>query len=121
MVCQYNEKLAVIRGPYPAFCLTIMLAAIFVSCATVAHAAKARSVAQAHIVVSEATAETRVPALSDITAVLRAQFRVAPMESLKIARRHAHRVALNMQRFDASLRREGSTHPRRSKERSNRN
>jgi soluble lytic murein transglycosylase-like protein len=63
-----------------------MLAAIFVSCATAAHAADAQPVAQAPIVAREATSETSLPALSDITAMLRAQFRVAPMESLKIAR-----------------------------------
>ncbi|MFM0259622.1 lytic transglycosylase domain-containing protein [Paraburkholderia sediminicola] len=73
-------------GRYPASGLTIMLAAIFVSCATAAHADDAQPVAQAPIVASETTSETSLPALSDITAVLRAQFRVAPMESLKIAR-----------------------------------
>lgn len=73
-------------GLNPASGLTIMLAAIFVSCATAAHAADAQPVAQAPIVASEATSEAGLPALSDITAVLRAQFRVEPMESLKIAR-----------------------------------
>jgi soluble lytic murein transglycosylase-like protein len=73
-------------GRYPVSGLTIMLAAIFVSCATAAHAADAQPVAQAPIVASEATSETSLPALSDITTMLRAQFRVAPMESLKIAR-----------------------------------
>ncbi|MFM0344851.1 lytic transglycosylase domain-containing protein [Paraburkholderia sp. RL17-347-BIC-D] len=73
-------------GRYPVSGLTIMLVAIFVSCATAAHAADAQPVTQAPIVASEATSETSLPALSDITAVLRAQFRVAPMESLKIAR-----------------------------------
>ncbi|MFM0625116.1 lytic transglycosylase domain-containing protein [Paraburkholderia xenovorans] len=73
-------------GRYPASGLTIMLAAIFVSCATAAHASDAQPIAQSPVVASEATSETSLPALSDITAVLRAQFRVAPMESLKIAR-----------------------------------
>ncbi|WNC93035.1 lytic transglycosylase domain-containing protein [Paraburkholderia sp. FT54] len=66
--------------------MAIILAAIFVSFAGAARAADAQSVAQASIVASEATSETSLPTLSDITAVLRAQFRVAPTESLKIAR-----------------------------------
>jgi soluble lytic murein transglycosylase-like protein len=71
---------------YPASGLAIILAAIFVSFAGAARAADAQSVAQASIVASEATSETSLPTLGDITAVLRAQFRVAPTESLKIAR-----------------------------------
>jgi soluble lytic murein transglycosylase-like protein len=73
-------------GLFPAFSLTIMLAAIFVSFPVAAHAADALSVAQAPIVASDAASDNSLPALSNITAVLRAQFRVAPMESLKIAR-----------------------------------
>ena len=71
---------------FPAFGLTIVLAAIVGSFPAAAHAADALSVAKAPIVASDGASDTSLPALGDITAVLRAQFRVAPMESLKIAR-----------------------------------
>lgn len=68
----------------------IMLAAIMFSFAAAAHAAEtdtdAQSAVSAPLVASDATLEAGLPTLSDITAVLRAQFRVAPTESLKIAR-----------------------------------
>ncbi|MDR8397275.1 lytic transglycosylase domain-containing protein [Paraburkholderia sp. USG1] len=67
-----------------------MLAAIMFSFAAAAHAAEtdtdAQSAVSAPLVASDATLEAGLPTLSDITAVLRAQFRVAPTESLKIAR-----------------------------------
>ncbi|WP_454829382.1 lytic transglycosylase domain-containing protein [Paraburkholderia xenovorans] len=67
-----------------------MLAAIMFPFAAAAHAAEtdaaAQSAVSAPFIASDATLEAGLPALSDITAVLRAQFRVAPAESLQIAR-----------------------------------
>ncbi|ABE35897.1 transglycosylase SLT domain protein [Paraburkholderia xenovorans LB400] len=77
--------------PYPATRgLKIMLAAIMFPFAAAAHAAEtdaaAQSAVSAPLIASDATLEAGLPTLSDITAVLRAQFRVAPAESLQIAR-----------------------------------
>jgi len=70
--------------------LTIMFAAIVFPFATHVHAAdadvNAQPTASAPIAASDANLEASLPTLGDITAVLRAQFRVAPTESLKIAR-----------------------------------
>lgn len=73
--------------------LTSMLAAIVFTLANAAHAAGADTAADAQptasaapILASDATLEASLPTLGDITAMLRAQFRVAPTESLKIAR-----------------------------------
>ncbi|MCX4174995.1 MULTISPECIES: lytic transglycosylase domain-containing protein [Paraburkholderia] len=68
--------------------LKVMFAAIVFSFAAASHAADAQSALPlaAPTVASDATLDTGLPALSDITAMLRAQFRVAPLESMKIAR-----------------------------------
>lgn len=72
---------------HPVFGLKTMLAAIVFSLATASHAADVQSaVATPIATTSESSSEAGLPALSDITALLRAQFRVAPMESMKIAR-----------------------------------
>lgn len=75
----------------PAFVLTTLLAAITFSFATVSRATETQSVIAAPTLAappsaSDATPTSDWPTLSDITAMLRAQFRVAPTESLKIAR-----------------------------------
>jgi soluble lytic murein transglycosylase-like protein len=74
------------REPHPTFSLKVMLAAIVFSLAAASQAADAQSALTAPIATSDATPEPGLPALSDITAMLRAQFRVAPSESMKIAR-----------------------------------
>lgn len=70
--------------------LKIALAAIMFSFAIAAHAtetdADAQPAVSAPLDASGATLEAGLPTLGDITAVLRAQFRVAPTESLQIAR-----------------------------------
>jgi soluble lytic murein transglycosylase-like protein len=68
--------------------LKVMFAAIVFSFAAASHAADAQSALPlaAPIVASDAAPDAGLPALSDITAMLRAQFRVAPLESMKIAR-----------------------------------
>lgn len=85
----------------PASRLTTMLAAIALSFGVAAQAADAQSAVATPIAVavashsisasmsnstSDSTLGSTLPSLSDITAMLRAQFRVAPMESMKIAR-----------------------------------
>lgn len=75
------------QGLCPKFGLKAMLTAIVFSLAAAAHAADdASSTLAAPTAASDAASEPGLPALSDITAMLRAQFRVAPMESMKIAR-----------------------------------
>jgi soluble lytic murein transglycosylase-like protein len=66
----------------------VMLAAIVLSLSAASPAVEAQSAltAQTPIAASDATSDSGLPALSDITALLRAQFRVAPTESMKIAR-----------------------------------
>ncbi|MGF6998385.1 lytic transglycosylase domain-containing protein [Paraburkholderia sp. GAS32] len=68
--------------------LKVMFAAIVFSFAAASHAADAQSALPmaAPTVASDAILDAGLPALSDITAMLRAQFRVAPLESMKIAR-----------------------------------
>ncbi|MFM0047554.1 transglycosylase SLT domain-containing protein [Paraburkholderia sediminicola] len=69
--------------------LKVMLAAIVLSLAATSRAADTQQsalVAPTPTAASDATPDTGLPALSDITALLRAQFRVAPSESMKIAR-----------------------------------
>jgi soluble lytic murein transglycosylase-like protein len=80
----------------PAFVLRAMLASLTFSLATASHADDTRLAAMtptiaaptsaAPIPTSDATAATGWPTLGDIATMLRAQCRVAPMESLKIAR-----------------------------------
>ncbi|PQV53825.1 lytic transglycosylase domain-containing protein [Paraburkholderia sp. BL21I4N1] len=83
----------------PASRLTTMLAAIALSFGVAAQAADAQSAAVTPVAVasnsisasmsnstSDSIPESALPSLSDITAMLRAQFRVAPMESMTIAR-----------------------------------
>lgn len=72
--------------PCPNFGLKAMLTAIVFSLAAVSQGAAAQLASSAGTAASDATPEPGLPALSDITAMLRAQFRVAPMESMKIAR-----------------------------------
>ena len=70
--------------------LKVMFAAIVFSFAAASHAADAQSALPlplaTPIVASDAAPDAGLPALSDITAMLRAKFRVAPLESMKIAR-----------------------------------
>ena len=72
--------------------LKVMFAAIVFSFAAASHAADAQSALPlplplaAPTVASDAAPDAGLPALSDITAMLRAKFRVAPLESMKIAR-----------------------------------
>jgi soluble lytic murein transglycosylase-like protein len=68
--------------------LKVMLAAIVLSLSAASQAVEAQSTltAQTPIAASDATSDSGLPALSDITALLRAQFRVTPTESMKIAR-----------------------------------
>ncbi|MFM0073429.1 lytic transglycosylase domain-containing protein [Paraburkholderia sediminicola] len=68
--------------------LKVMFAAIVFSLAAASQAADAQSALPlaAPTVASDAAPDAGLPALSDITAMLRAQFRVAPLESMKIAR-----------------------------------
>ncbi|MFM0341252.1 lytic transglycosylase domain-containing protein [Paraburkholderia fungorum] len=66
--------------------MRMLLAATAFSLAGVAHADDAMPAPAASIEASSAQSETGLPALSDITAVLRAQFRVAPSDSTRIAR-----------------------------------
>lgn len=74
------------RELHPTFGLKVMLAAIVFSLAAASHAADAQLASAVPITASDATPEPGLPVLSDITAMLRAQFRVAPLESMKIAR-----------------------------------
>lgn len=75
------------QGPCSKFSLRAVFTAVVFSLAAAAHAADdAPSMLAAPTAASDATLEPGLPALSDITAMLRAQFRVAPMESMKIAR-----------------------------------
>ncbi|MFL9917937.1 lytic transglycosylase domain-containing protein [Paraburkholderia fungorum] len=66
----------------------VMLAAIVLSLSAASPAVEAQSAltAQTPIAASDATSDSGLPALSDITTLLRAQFRVTPTESMKIAR-----------------------------------
>ncbi|MFM0198845.1 lytic transglycosylase domain-containing protein [Paraburkholderia fungorum] len=68
--------------------LKAMLTAIAFSLSVASQAAEAQSAlaVQTPIAASDATSDSGLPALSDITALLRAQFRVTPTESMKIAR-----------------------------------
>jgi soluble lytic murein transglycosylase-like protein len=68
--------------------LKVVLAAIVLSLAATSQAADAQSAwaAPTPTAASDATPDAGLPALSDITALLRAQVRVAPSESMKIAR-----------------------------------
>ncbi|CAB3654476.1 hypothetical protein LMG24238_01326 [Paraburkholderia sediminicola] len=76
------------RNPRRKAGLKVIFAAIAFSFAAATHAADAQSVLPlaAPTVASDASPDAGLPALSDITAMLRAQFRVAPLESMKIAR-----------------------------------
>ncbi|WCM23442.1 lytic transglycosylase domain-containing protein [Paraburkholderia bryophila] len=86
-------------------CVTTMLTAIVLSFGVAAQTVEAQSAAAAPMAVAlasnsisasmsnspdestpESAPESALPSLSDITAMLRAQFRVAPVESMKIAR-----------------------------------
>ncbi|CAB3797411.1 hypothetical protein LMG28614_04566 [Paraburkholderia ultramafica] len=74
----------------PTFVLTTMLASLAFSFATASQAADtvppiATATLAAPISASDAAPASAWPTLSGITAMLRAQFRVAPLESLKIA------------------------------------
>lgn len=71
--------------------LKVLLTAIAFSLCAVSQAAETQPAPAAQTLVtalatSDATPDNGLPALSDITALLRAQFRVAPLESMKIAR-----------------------------------
>ena len=66
--------------------MRMLLAAMAFSLAGVVHADDAMPAPAAPIDASSAQSETGLPALSVITAVLRAQFRVAPSDSTRIAR-----------------------------------
>ncbi|SOE99307.1 Transglycosylase SLT domain-containing protein [Burkholderia sp. OK233] len=76
------------RNLRPRAGLKVMFAAIVFSLAAASQAADAQSALPlaAPTVASDAAPDAGLPALSDITAMLRAQFRVAPLESMKIAR-----------------------------------
>ncbi|WP_429323956.1 lytic transglycosylase domain-containing protein [Paraburkholderia sp. GAS348] len=74
------------RDLRPKVGLKVMFAAIVFSLAAAVQAADAQSALAAPTVASDAAPDAGLPALSDITAMLRAQFRVAPLESMKIAR-----------------------------------
>ncbi|MFM0080415.1 lytic transglycosylase domain-containing protein [Paraburkholderia sediminicola] len=76
------------RNLRPRAGLKVMFAAIVFSLAAASQAADAQSALplSAPTVASDAAPDAGLPALSDITAMLRAQFRVAPLESMKIAR-----------------------------------
>jgi soluble lytic murein transglycosylase-like protein len=74
------------RDLRPRVGLKVMLAAIVFSLAAASQAADAQSALAVPTAASDATPDAGLPALSDITAMLRAQFRVAPLESMKIAR-----------------------------------
>ncbi|MFM0010573.1 lytic transglycosylase domain-containing protein [Paraburkholderia sediminicola] len=76
------------RNLRPRAGLKVMFAAIVFSLAAASQAADAQSAwpLAAPTVASDAAPDAGLPALSDITAMLRAQFRVAPLESMKIAR-----------------------------------
>ncbi len=64
----------------------MLFAAVAFSLAGISHAQVNQAVPVAPMATSSAQSEAGVPALGDITAVLRAQFRVAPTESIRIAR-----------------------------------
>lgn len=70
----------------PKFSLKAIVTAIVFSLAAVSQGADAQSTLAAPTAASDTTPDAGLPALSDITAMLRAQFRVAPSESMKIAR-----------------------------------
>ncbi|NPT44228.1 transglycosylase SLT domain-containing protein [Paraburkholderia sp. 1N] len=70
----------------PKFSLKAIVTAIVFSLAAVSQGADAQSTLAAPTAASDTTPDAGMPALSDITAMLRAQFRVAPSESMKIAR-----------------------------------
>lgn len=74
------------HDPGSKFGLKTLFAAIVFSLAAASHAADVQSTLAPPIAASDSTADAGLPALSDITAMLRAQFRVAPLESMKIAR-----------------------------------
>ncbi|MFL9982067.1 lytic transglycosylase domain-containing protein [Paraburkholderia sediminicola] len=76
------------RNLRPRAGLKVMFAAIVFSLAAASQAADAQPALplSAPTVASDAAPDAGLPALSDITAMLRAQFRVAPLESMKIAR-----------------------------------
>ncbi|MFM0262424.1 lytic transglycosylase domain-containing protein [Paraburkholderia sediminicola] len=76
------------RNLRPRAGLKVMFAAIVFSLVAASQAADAQSAwpLSAPTVASDAAPDAGLPALSDITAMLRAQFRVAPLESMKIAR-----------------------------------
>ncbi|MFL9869414.1 lytic transglycosylase domain-containing protein [Paraburkholderia fungorum] len=74
------------QGLGPKFGLKAMLTVIVFALAAASQGADAQLASSAPTAASDATPEPGLPALSDITAMLRAQFRVAPMESMKIAR-----------------------------------
>lgn len=75
----------------PVSGLTMMLAAVVFSVTATAQAADVQPdpvipAVSTPIAASDTSSDSGLPSLDDITAVLRAQFRVAPAESLKIAR-----------------------------------
>jgi hypothetical protein len=70
----------------PKFGLKTIVTAIVFSLAAVSQGADAQSTLTAPTAASDTAPDAGLPALSDITAMLRAQFRVAPLESMKIAR-----------------------------------
>jgi soluble lytic murein transglycosylase-like protein len=70
----------------PKFGLKAIVTAIVFSLAAVSQGADAQSTLAAPTAASDTTPDAGLPALSDIAAMLRAQFRVAPSESMKIAR-----------------------------------
>ncbi|MFL9888771.1 lytic transglycosylase domain-containing protein [Paraburkholderia agricolaris] len=74
------------HDPGSKFGLKTLFAAIVFSLAAASHAADVQSTLAAPTAASDSTPDSGLPALSDITTMLRAQFRVAPLESMKIAR-----------------------------------